>query len=391
MQFVLFVSFLGACIGHVSILVYSLNWWYAFALPKRFLRCLRALHGVLVVVGIAAFGRAYLADTWLRMEYSPDDYVGAGAELYQLACILIGLLLLPVITGRRLLRSPNVLLSNHTVTIDLAAKRGYKPAGRGKYRLLARLPGNEVFRIDKIERTVCLPRLPAAWEGLTIAHLSDLHFSGTPDRVFFQDVMDECRASEPDIVALTGDFVESDRYERWILPVLGRLRWKVGCYAVLGNHDLWHNPVRIRRRLERLGIHVLDNRWEQTEVRGIPLLVVGHEGPWFNPAPDLSLCPTGTFRLCLSHTPDNIRWARQHDVDLMLAGHNHGGQIRFPIVGSVLIPSRYGRRYDCGTFFEPPTVLHVSRGLGGEHPLRYNCRPEITKLVLRSAGETPQA
>ena len=55
----------------------------------------------------------------------------------------------------------------------------------------------------------------------------------------------------------------------------------------------------------------------------------------------------------------------------MLSGHVHGGQIRLPLIGSMLVPSRYGRRYDCGVFDEPPTLLHVSRGLGGEHPLRF--------------------
>ena len=130
-------------------------------------------------------------------------------------------------------------------------------------------------------------------------------------------------------------------------------------------------------------MRVLGNTWEQIEVRGAPMIVIGHEGPWFSPEPDLSTCPDGIFRLCLSHTPDNILWARRHRVDLMLSGHNHGGQIRLPLLGSVFVPSRYGRRYDCGTFDEPPTVLHVSRGLGEEHPLRYNCRPEVTRIVLR--------
>jgi predicted MPP superfamily phosphohydrolase len=132
-------------------------------------------------------------------------------------------------------------------------------------------------------------------------------------------------------------------------------------------------------------MHVLGNGWEQVEVRGRPLVVIGHEGPWFEPAPDLAACPADVFRLCLSHTPDNIGWARRHGIDLMLSGHVHGGQIRFPVLGSVFVPSRFGRRYDCGMFHEPPTLLHVSRGLGGEHPLRYNCRPEVTLLVLRCA------
>ena len=74
----------------------------------------------------------------------------------------------------------------------------------------------------------------------------------------------------------------------------------------------------------------------------------------------------------------------------MLSGHNHGGQIRLPLLGSIFVPSRYGRRFDAGTFEEPPTVLHVSRGLAGQHPLRINCRPEVTRLVLR-AGDAGNA
>ena len=70
-------------------------------------------------------------------------------------------------------------------------------------------------------------------------------------------------------------------------------------------------------------------------------------------------------------------------MDLVLAGHVHGGQIRLPLVGSIFVPSKYSRRYDSGTFHEGPTVMHVNRGLAGEVPLRYNCRPEVTPVVLR--------
>jgi predicted MPP superfamily phosphohydrolase len=69
----------------------------------------------------------------------------------------------------------------------------------------------------------------------------------------------------------------------------------------------------------------------------------------------------------------------------MLAGHVHGGQIRFPLIGSSFCPSRYSRRFDCGTFWVSPTVMHVSRGLAGMHPLRILCRPEVTRIVLRAA------
>jgi hypothetical protein len=267
----------------------------------------------------------------------------------------------------------------------VARELGYKPVGRGKHGLLARLPGNEVFQVDLAERTLLLPRLPAAWDGLTILHVSDLHFKGTPDRPYFEYVMDRCREWDPDLVAVTGDLVDSSWHHHWIVRVFSRLRWRVGAYAILGNHDSWRDAPRIRRRLRRVGMRVLANTWEQVEVRGLPLVVIGHEGPWFRPAPDLTGCPAGGFRLLLSHTPDNIGWARRHGVALMLAGHNHGGQIRLPVIGSVFAPSRYGRCYDCGTFFEAPTLLHVHRGLGAQHPVRYNCRPEVAKLILRRA------
>src|SRR5262249_44094029 len=106
----------------------------------------------------------------------------------------------------------------------------------------------------------------------------------------------------------------------------------------------------------------------------------------FRPPPDLKGCPDGPFRLCLSHTPDNIGWARRHGVDLMLSGHNHGGQIRLPVFGSVFVPSRYSRRYDCGVFHEPPTPWHVNRGRAPKPPIRYTRPPEARKIVLRKEG-----
>ena len=138
-------------------------------------------------------------------------------------------------------------------------------------------------------------------------------------------------------------------------------------------------------RLRRLGMQVPQNGWLQAEVRGEPLVVIGDERPWLNKPVDLTGCPEGPFRLGLSHTPDNVYWGRERGVDLMLSGHVHGGQIRLPVIGSVLVPSRYGRRYDCGAFDEGPTFLYVNRGLGGEHPVRYLCRPEAVRFTLRRA------
>jgi uncharacterized protein len=390
-----FLLFIGACVGHVALLIFLLSRWYALPLPRMMLRGFRALVAVAIAVG----------PPWLLTVFGLDVVhawrSGPVMAIYLSTCWIIGLGIVPSLTIYRLLRKrPQALLGNHTRTLDVAHELGYKPIGRGKYRHLARLPWNEIFQVDFAERALQIPDLPPAWDGLTILHLSDLHLAASPDRIFYQRVMDECRAWEPDLVALTGDFVDSDYHRRWIVPLLGRLRWRIAAFAVLGNHDYWHEPSLIRRRLRRLNIHVLPNTWKQIDVRGLPLVVIGHEGPWFRPGPDLSNCPpplpspsppggeggvSGAFRLCLSHTPDNIGWARGNNIRLMLSGHNHGGQIRFPLIGSVFVPSLYGRRYDCGPFEEPPTLLHVSRGLSGKQPLRFNCRPEVAKLVLRTA------
>ncbi|HEV3263827.1 MAG TPA: metallophosphoesterase [Gemmataceae bacterium] len=385
MHIVGLLLFAGACTGHAVLCVAGLNWLFGQALPRWLLKAIRGLDSLLILSGPVVFWATFGFDlTPARLLHQETAWRTALAA-YGLLCWATGFGMLPVVTIRRLLRrQPAALLSNHTNTVDVSARLGFKPVGRGKHRLLARLPANEVFRVDLGVRTFRLPALPAALDGLSILHLSDLHLCGTPDRAFYETIMDLCRDWQPDVVALTGDIVDTEAHHRWIVPVLGRLRWRVGAFAVLGNHDLWHEPDLVRRRLRRVGFHVLGNGWTQAEWRGERLTVIGHEGPWFRPEPDLSACPAGGFRLCLSHTPDNLSWARRHGIDLMLAGHNHGGQVRFPVIGSVYVPSRHGRRYDCGTFHEPPTLLHVSRGLAGQHPLRYNCRPEVTKLVLQA-------
>jgi predicted MPP superfamily phosphohydrolase len=374
--------FAGACLGHLVLMIVSHNWWYGLALPRYSGIILHLGHGLLIVAFPLVLGWAFGWDLHDLPELSAEFTWMQLATLYVLVCIVVGFIALPLNTVVRLLRRDPSLWKQGRV-LDVAKHLGWRPLGTSRKRLLARLPGNEVFQVELVERSLRLPRLPPAWDGLTILHLSDLHFLGTPGREYFQFVMDRCAEWRPDLVALTGDIVDSSRHMRWIAPVLGRLRWRVAAFAILGNHDHWLETSYIRRRLHRLGMIVLPNIWRQIEVRGEPLVVIGHEGPWLKPAPDLTDCPREPFRLCLSHTPDNIRWVRRAGVDLMLSGHVHGGQVRFPLFGSVLAPSRYGRRYDCGVFDEAPTLLHVSRGLSGDYPLRYLCRPEATLLTLR--------
>jgi uncharacterized protein len=375
--------FAGATGGHLILCILGHNWWYGSALHRLTVDIMQYLHGLAFLAGPILFWWFFGFDLAAGMRGFSSILQGIIA-VYIVLCWVVCFLIFPAIAVARLLRPrPPALAAQRSEIVDVAQRLGHPPAGSGLRRLQALLPFNEVFQVEFSERTLRLARLPAAWDGLTILHVSDFHFCGTPSQEFFQWVLDHATADPPDLVVLTGDYVDSDGHAEWIKPIFDRLRWRVAAFGILGNHDLWFDPERIRKELASTGVRVVSNRWVDLSVRGETLVVIGSEYAWHRPAPDLADCPTGPFRLLLSHTPDNIGWAKRNGVDLMLSGHVHGGQIRFPIIGPVFMPSQYGRRYDCGIFQEGPTVLHVSRGIGGEHPLRYLCHPEVTRLILR--------
>jgi predicted MPP superfamily phosphohydrolase len=95
--------------------------------------------------------------------------------------------------------------------------------------------------------------------------------------------------------------------------------------------------------------------------------------------------PPADFRILLSHSPDRFYRAVKWGIDLVLAGHNHGGQIRLPVVGAVFMPSIYSRRFDRGFFRRGRTLMYASDGVAGKQPVRYGCPPEVTRFVLRPA------
>jgi len=372
-------------VGHAALWTYTLNLAYSRPWHKAFLRTYRALMA-LVIVGLPIY-LVLIAPGGVRL-YDVLTTWSSWTGIYALICLALGLIGVPYHTLRRWFTPrPRQILDEQTTHVDVQGELGHLPSDGGKRRWMSQLPLNQVYQVEFTTITLALPNVPPEWDGLTILQLSDLHFVGTPSLGFYRHVMDRCMADGvPDILAITGDLIDSKTHHRWVIPVLGRLRWNIAAFAILGNHDWWYDDERVRRRLRRLGMHVLGNDFTVAEVRNQPLVVIGHEGPWFRPAPDLAQCPEG-FRLCLSHTPDNIRWAKRHGVDLMLSGHNHGGQIRIPGFGSIFVPSGYSRRYDMGHFDEQETFLHVNRGLGGKAPLRFFCRPQVTRIILRPAAK----
>jgi hypothetical protein len=377
-----------AWVGHAYILTALLNYVYARPWPKIVLKPWRYLTGALILAFpllLLVLGRV-TAPNIGPSEESSGALWGVPLVAYGIACLYFGMIF-PVVTLERALRKPPLcVVSETTRTLDLWPELGHKLVGDGKGRLVARLPGNGVFKLDVTDLTLALLNLPPAWDGLTLLVLSDLHFHGTPNRTYFDRVLDELTSGPvPDLVCLAGDFVDTDTHHDWIRPLLGRLQAKEAKLAILGNHDQHHDPDRVRAELAAAGYTVLSNTWREIAVRGLPCVAIGHEGPWFDPPPDLRNAPTEPFRLCLSHTPDNFYWGLANGVGLLLCGHVHGGAIRVPVIGSIFVPSRYGRRFDMGVFEEDGTVMVVSRGLSGKEPLRFRCNPQAIRITFASA------
>lgn len=376
-----------AWVGHACFWTYWLNHLYGRPLSKRFLKPWRLITGVVILAAPLILASAFRFD-FVRADWELVNGIWGRVVLGYAAvvCLPLGLVVFPIVTLLRVTRrTPPSVLAESTRTNDFRIELGDKAVGDGKWQALTRLPGNSCFRVDFTELTLAPPRLPPAWDGLTILLLSDLHFHGTPSRAFFQCIFDEiARQPTPDIIALAGDFVDTDTHHEWIAPLLGQLKWKEHGLAILGNHDDHHQPQRVREELQKLGYAVLPQQPIEMLVRGERCLVVGHEGPWF-PPPTMTAEPAGeAFRLCVSHTPDNFYWGQRHAIDLMLCGHVHGGQIRLPVVGSIFVPSVHSRRFDMGVFEQNGTLMVVGRGLSGKEPLRFRCNPQVIRITLKS-------
>lgn len=373
--------------GHVAIATVVINRLHAVGLPSWCLKTIDALWCLWLL--LAPLG-------WLIYILQPESLertwpvVLLPVCLFHLVfCAIATVSLVPGWIHRAMTRQTTHLqLSNDTKVVSMVDELGLRPCGTASARLLSYLPGNEIFRLHVNEKRLVIPRLPAQLDGLTITHLSDLHYTGQLTEGFHHEVVRRANALESDLIAITGDLIDKRDCMDWLGDILGQLRARHGVYFILGNHDVRvRDEFGVRNALTSQGLVDLGRRWTQITIHGQRIILAGNELPWFVPAANMSDCPPAgmadsPIRILLSHSPDQYPWARVHDFDLMLAGHTHGGQIQVPGLGPVLIPSRFGVRYASGSFFEPPTVMHVSRGISGTRQIRINSPPELTQLVL---------
>lgn len=262
--------------------------------------------------------------------------------------------------------------------------------GGKKLPAVAALPGNQAFRgLEVCRKEVWHPAIPSALDGMCIAHVSDLHFCRHVPQAVIGRWIEAIAQCAPDAIALSGDIVDHDECLPWVAETLGQLSAPAGRFFVLGNHDRrLRDPGTLRSTLTRCGWTDVGGRCLRVDWRGVTVLWIGNEWPWFPaPADQLIAGPWSTdpdLRICLAHTPDVLPWAVRHRVDLLLAGHTHGGQVRLPVVGALVCPSLYGVAYQEGFYRRAGTLLHVTRGLGSLQPLRLGCPPEVSLLILRS-------
>lgn len=246
--------------------------------------------------------------------------------------------------------------------------------------------------------TVKSKDLPASFNGYRIAHISDLHNTEIGDEN--SKLLSAIKSSNPDIIAVTGDLIDSNKTDIEIaLRFMAKAVEIAPCYYVTGNHEsyvLEYNTLR--NGLINSGVTVLENENISISKSEEAIELLGVNDPEFKT--DYSLDNAATinnvlsdlksdkesFTLLLSHRPELFDVYVNNDIDLVLSGHVHGGQFRLPFVGGLVSPD-YGffPKYDAGLFSENETNMVVSRGIGNSIiPLRFNNRPELVLIELES-------
>ena len=268
--------------------------------------------------------------------------------------------------------------------------------------LVALILGLWAFVFEPASLTSHQYRLPIPhWgrelSGLRVAVLADLHV-GSPFNGLakLERIVALTNELKPDLIVIPGDLVIQDvPGGTFVAPeataeVLSRLSAPLGVWACLGNHDSWLDGKRVTAALERVGIRVLDDGAVQLQRGGSPFWLVGITDYLTRPhnvARAMAQVTNDAPVLMFTHNPDVFPTIRSR-FSLVIAGHTHGGQVAFPLVGRLIVPSAYGQRYAIGHIVEDRRHLFVSSGLGTSLlPVRFRVPPEVSLLELLQSDE----
>jgi predicted MPP superfamily phosphohydrolase len=247
--------------------------------------------------------------------------------------------------------------------------------------------GNQIYRPQVTEYELRLKDWPQEFSGMTIVQISDLHYGHYFSKEYLDVVLKKAKSLKPDLYAFTGDFINWKKDVATMSGLLKGFKAKYGAYAVLGNHDMGADPVALTAALKKDGIRVMDNEVALFKKKGKTLAVMGAAELWFGNK-DVSAIRNAQAdaKLLLAHHPDHFYLAKETNTPLQLSGHCHGGQICFPLIGPLIVPSSEGRKYAGGFYKEKESVLFVTNGIGCYPPLRTLCPPEIVKLTIITAS-----
>lgn len=221
--------------------------------------------------------------------------------------------------------------------------------------------------------------------GIKIVFASDFHVKPNQQKRLEQ-IVNTINAQNPDLVVSVGDYVsghtqESTMHPKQIAEELSKIKTNYGFYTTLGNHDGWYDKVYIEELLEAKGINVLNNENVKLQINNREIYIAGVEDK-MTASPNIyeALENTKSPTILLTHTPD-IFPKVPSDVNLTLAGHTHGGQVRLPLLGALIVPSDYGNKYSSGLIEEKGKKMIVTNGIGVSIlPIRFNCPPEVVVI-----------
>ena len=252
--------------------------------------------------------------------------------------------------------------------------------------------------LERNTYTIRSPELPDVFDGYRIAQVSDLHNAEFGDGN--QRLLDMLREAEPDIIAITGDLIDSRKTNIAVALAFAEEAVRIApCYYVSGNHEARVPEYReLKAGLEAAGVTVLDDARVEIEISGKSITIIGVNDPSFladyltsdaavmdRKLSELS-SEDASFTILLSHRPELFDTYAAHEMDLVLTGHAHGGQFRLPLIGGLIAPNQgLFPKYDDGLYSEGNTNMIVSRGLGNSIiPFRFNNRPEVVLIELKS-------
>jgi len=252
------------------------------------------------------------------------------------------------------------------------------------------LLGNELEApvIEHVQ--IPIPNLPDALDGFRIVQISDIHYYTFTTLELVERAVEMANGLTPDLIVLTGDFVWHEAEHVFdLVPYLAQLNAKHGVYAGLGNHDHWTDVDVVSHAIEQEGLPLLVNQGVPIAVGKSTLYLASLDDGWSG-KPDLAGAMANwsedAITVLLMHEPDLApRYAIDKRIHLQLSGHSHGGQVRLPFYGALILPY-LSWKYPMGLYKVDGMWLYTNRGLGTTNvPVRVNCAPEITELTLVNA------